>query len=121
MIEAVLLFIHEEADNEYVPFASLNDAQARIEEYVENGYDPEYLGVYIEHSLCQKKKRRFLGSHHASRRTRCICAFACGCSARHETLIKQPRRPRGGRHQKTRRLSKICILLTTEKSISQRN
>lgn len=59
MIEAVLLFIHEDADNEYVPFDSLNDAQARIEEYVENGYDPEYLGVYIEHSICPKRKDAF--------------------------------------------------------------
>lgn len=58
-LEAVLAFIHEEADNEYVPFVTLDKAAERIEEYVNNGDSLDKLDVYIDHDISQDRKNAF--------------------------------------------------------------
>ena len=61
-VQAVLVFKYVDADYEYVPFSSLDDAQACIEKRVSAGFNPEHLEVFLDESICADKRDVFWNS-----------------------------------------------------------
>ena len=50
-IPAVILQFIDTSDagyNQYVPYPTIEDAKTAVTEYLQNGGDPEYLGIYVD-------------------------------------------------------------------------